>query len=503
MTSITSTPKLFLAQLSIPVHRIMIRSAVKCVEQLGQILSFDETTNYNLQLAVEEATSNAVDHFSGTPGEEERIHLEFFVERDQLIISIRDKGIPFDLSQAKKYTTDNLESMSNPGLGMRLMNKGVDSVEMFVHGREGKETRLSKKLTNGALPDELRKSGPVKRSKNRETVKNSITRLSRPEELPAVCRLAWKCYGYTQEKFLYDAEALTEKVESGEFKSIITIDTDRNIIIGHIGLKYHDPAVKVPEVGLSFVDPTYRCPQVTKKLGKVALAATRYNGDLGVFDCSVTTHTFSQKAMQEHFGSAPCGLLLGIAASGIQAKELATTKQNKVSTVTHYQAFDHTLKTIYIPRHHQEMVREIYQWMKIPREFGKPNNSPLSGESSTDIVDLPDELNVSFIVINTIGETSISEITKAFQQCKDNRKDAVYAMLPTDTPSSPYLVEELEKKGFSFAGTMPHIHNGSDRITLQWLNVRLDMDAIRTYGDKTKKVFNYIKAELERIKSLQ
>ncbi|WP_027721174.1 hypothetical protein [Maridesulfovibrio zosterae] len=66
-----------------------------------------------------------------------------------------------------------------------------------------------------------------------------------------------------------------------------------------------------------------------------------------------------------------------------------------------------------------------------------------------------------------------------------------------------FFVEEFEKIGFSFAGVMPHIHNGSDRITLQWLDVRLDMAAIRTYGDKTKEVFDYIKTELERVKSLQ
>lgn len=502
MTELFPAEKLFLAQLTIPVHRLMIRTAVKCTAQVGQILSFDEKDIYNLQLAVEEAACNVVDHFSGIPGEDERIHLEFYVEGDELVVSIREKGIPFDFGQTGEYTFDNIDNMSQPGLGMLLMHEGVDSVKHFVHGREGKETRLSKKLTYGALQGVLLHREAAARKKKRETVKNSVTRLSRPEELSDVCRLAWKCYGYTQEKFLYDVEDLTEKFNSGEFKSMITVDTDRNIIVGHIGLKYHDPAVKVSEVGLSFTDPAFRCPGVTKQFGDISRTVAKENGDWGVFDCSVTTHTFSQKAMQEYFGSSPCGLLLGIAALGMEVKELATSKQNKGSTVNHYYAFDRSPKVIYIPLRHQKMVGEIYQWMKVPREFGRPGRSLLSGESSTSVFDLPDELNVSFITVHKIGENSVSEIIKLFQQCRDKHRDVVYVMLPTDISSSPHLVEELEKKGFSFSGVMPHIHGGSDRITLQWVDVRLDMDAIRIYGDKTRKIFNYVKAELERVNEL-
>ncbi len=501
VTHPTPTPKLFLAQLTIPVQRIMIRSAVAYTEQVAQTLSFGKTANYNLQLAVEEAVRNAVEHFSGTPGEDERIHLEFFVEGDQLVISIREKGIPFDRRQAEQYHPEDLKSLNKPGLGMLLMHEGVDSVEQFVHGREGKETRLSKNLPCQSLPQELRNKSKRRRPK-RETVKNSITRLARREELSDVCRLAWKCYGYTQENFLYDGEALTRKFDSGEFKSMVTIDTDRDIIVGHIGLKYHDPAVTVSEVGLSFTDPAYRCPGVTKQFGEIARTVARENGDSGVFDCSVTTHPYSQKAMQEYFGSSPCGLVLGIAASGMEARKLATTTQIKGSTINHYYAFDRSPETVYIPQQHQEMVRAIYQWMHVPREFGSVNEVLSSEKASTSITDLPDELNVSFIIARTIGETSLSEIKEAFQQCKDNRKDAIYAMLPIDVPSSPSLVEELEKLGFSFAGVMPHIHDGRDRITLQWVSLKLDMDAIRIYGDKARTIFNYVTAELERVKHL-
>lgn len=501
MTTVASTPKLFLSQLSIPVNRMMIGTAVACAEQVAQILSMDPKENKNLQLAVEEAVGNAVHHFSDIPGQDERIHVEFYIDGDQLIISILDKGIPFNLRNVEKYTPKNLDSMDRPGLGMRLMHKGVDSVELLMHGRAGKEIRLTKNLPHELLPEELRGCSQLKHKKKRESVKNSICRPSNLEDLPDICRLAWKCYGYTQEEFLYDTNALTEKFKTGEFKSIIIIDTDRNIILGHIGLKYHDPAIKVSEAGLGFLDPTYRFPGATKRLGKAAINLSRNHGDMGMFDCSVTTHTFSQKIIQE-LGSSPCGLLLGITAMGMTVKELAVSEQTKGSTVNHYYAFDRSPKTIYIPVQHQKMVKQIYQWMELPREIKDSGEKAVSGESSTDVFNLPDELNVSFIIVNKIGRESVSDVVKAFEECKGNRKDAVYVMLPTDEPSCPYLVGELEKIGFSFSGVMPHIHNGGDRITLQWLNVKLDMDAIRVYGDKTRKVFDYIKSELKRVKNI-
>ncbi|CCO24451.1 ATP-binding protein [Maridesulfovibrio hydrothermalis] len=497
MTKPLSSPKLFLAQLTLPVNRTMIRAAVECAAQVGNILSFDEADNYTLQVAVEEAVCNAIDHFSGLPGEDERVHLEFYVEAGLLIVSIREKGIPFNLSHADKYTPEDLEGMSKPGLGMLLMHKGMESVELFVHGREGKETRLTKKLAYGALPDSLRNRRSVKRK--RETVKNYIIRPACIEELPDICQLAWKCYGYTQEKFLYDIDALTEKFASGEFKSIIAIDTDRNIIIGHVGLKYHDPAVKVSELGLAFVDPAFRCSGVSRDLGPFSRKIAMENGDAGIFDCSVTTHTFSQKAIQEYFGSSPCSLFLGIVVSDMEVKGLTVSKQLKGSTLNHYYAFDHSGKTIYIPQHHHKMVQEIYEWMDVPRSFGKPEKIAPSSDSSLNVFDLPDGLNVSFLIVNNIGENSFNEIEEAFQQCRRSRKDAVYAFLPSGVPFSPYLVEQLEKRGFSFAGIMPHIHNGDDRIILQWVDVPLDMDAIHVYGDRARRLFSYIKDELKRV----
>jgi anti-sigma regulatory factor (Ser/Thr protein kinase) len=470
---------------------------VECAGQVAEALSFDEKETYGIKLAVDEAFCNAVNHFSGA-ADDERIHLEFHVEGDRLVVSIRERGIPFDRAQAERFTPDDLESANRPGLGSLLMHQAMDSVELFVHGREGKEVRMTKRLRYGALPAELVDTKPVKRQSRRPTVKDPDIRLTRVDEMAEVCRLAWRCYGFTQEAFLYDLDALTRKVEKGEFKSVVAIDPDSGNLIGHAGFKYHDPSAKVPELGLAFVDPAYRSPGLPLKMAAKLFAVARAEGDRGIFDCSVTTHTFSQKGMQE-MGSRPCCLMLGIAASGMQAKELATSRQEKGSVMNHYFAIDRSPETVYFPERHQAMIAEIYRWLEVPRTFGEPAPVDPERASAVSVFPLPDELNVAFVDVHSIGGETAHEVAEGLRRCRAKRMDAVYAFLPAHDAASPALVEACEGMGFFFAGIMPHIHDGHDRFLLQYVGIPLDMDAIRMYGDMSRRLKEYVVKEQARV----
>ncbi|WP_319469957.1 GNAT family N-acetyltransferase [uncultured Pseudodesulfovibrio sp.] len=344
---------------------------------------------------------------------------------------------------------------------------------------------------------------PARKGKKRRTVKNPEVRLARSDELAEVCRLAWRCYGFTQEEFLYDLQSLTEKIENGEFKSVIGIDPENGAIFGHAGFKYHDPSVKVPELGLVFVDPAYRSPRVGPMMTQLLFDMARSEDDKGIFDCSVTTHFFSQKGLQELMGSRPCCLMLGIAASGMQAKELATSKQEKGSVVNHYYAIDRTQKTVFIPPRHQEMVADIYRWMEVPREFGVPDMEPPTGASSVSLFSLPDELNAAFIIVHSIGADTVKEIDDGLQRYRADRMDAVYLFLPSCGKAAAYLIEQCERLRFFFAGVMPHVHDGHDRVLMQYVDIPLNMDAIRVYGDMSRQLKAYVMKEQGRVQELR
>ncbi len=494
-------PKIFLLKAELPVNLLMTRNAVFTATQIAELLSLTPRNKYDLEVAVEEAFSNAVQHFSKDSVIDERIYLEFTIEDGFLVISVRENGIPFNMATANRFTPGDLQGMDNPGLGTFLMEQSMDSVEYFVHGRDGKETRLKKRISNAVIPEELVPMEIRRKGRNRPLVKEGICREATLEDLPEICRLAWKCYGYTQEDLLYNLELLTEKFKSNEIKPIIYIDKESGNMVAHEALKYHDPNIRVAELGLAFIDPSYRCPDISKSFAEAALQISIANGDRGLFDCSVTTHIYSQKASQTLLGSAPCGILIGIAASGMQAKELTTTKQEKGTVVNHYRAHDKSPHTVFIPQKHHGIVSSVYNWLELPRTLNSESEQP-EGESSAITIPLPDELNVSFIVINKIGAGTLDEIKHALKDCRSKFQDAVYLFLPSGVSSSPYIAEHSEKLGFSFAGIMPHIHNDDDRFIMQWVNIDVDYSKIKVFGKRSAELLAYITAERDRIAQL-
>ena len=496
------SPDFLLARLTLPVRACMAHTAIECASHVVRALAFSEKEIFGVRLAVEEAFLNAVDHYPDAPGEDETIGLSFRVTNDSLVISVRDKGIPFDHEQARRFSPNDLTGVDGPGSEALLMHRFMDSVEVLTLGREGREIRLTKKIGPGGLPAELTEATPVARRKKRTTVKNPLIRFARrADDMAEVCRLAWRCYGFTHEEMLYDPKLLTDKVARGEFTSVIAIDPESGDIIGHEGLKYHDPESGVPELALAFVDPGCRAPGLPSKMARKLFDKAEKEGCRGVFDCSVTTHTFSQKGMHE-MGARPCGVMLGIAAAGMQAKDLATSRQEKGSVVNHYFAFDRTPETVFIPPRHQAMAADIYRWMGMPRSFGAPETGPPTGHSSVSLARLPDALNAAIITVHAIGADTAAEVAEGLRQCRKERRDAVYAFLPANVADAPRLAGQCERMGFFFAGVMPHIHDGGDRLLMQYMDIPLDFGAIRVFGDMTAKLFDYVKRERQRVLEL-
>ena len=497
MSCNSSNPKhsWFLGGHTFPVNLRMVRPAVAVAAALAETLAFDKKDSNSLQLSVEEAFVNAVNNYSGMARSDDRVTMDFHLRGDNLVISIREKGIPFKSPGDDRFSIDDIKSMDNPGLGVFLMEAFMDKVEFLVHGRDGKEVRMTKKLASGQPPDELLESLDLSKRARRErtTVTNIQYRQTRLEELEDLCRMAWKCYRYTQEDFIYSKEALRHKIENGEFDSFVAVDANSGAMVMHLGLKYHQPRSNVPELGMAFADTAYRIGQAAQNLGRFAMEQAKKKGCDGVFDCSVTTHSHSQRDMQG-IGSSPCALMLGIAAEGMRANIPGTTEQEKGSVMNHYQAFNKTPRRVFPPNRHREIITEIYDWMEVSRSFGKGSDSiQMSAPGESFIVELPRELRAAFVVVNTIGTDSVNQISRHIRELDYKKMDALFAFLPLGDENAPALAREFEEKGFFFAGIMPHIHNGDDRIILQKTNIKLDFDKIKVYGEESRKLFDYVK----------
>ena len=109
-------------------------------------LGADQETIYKVQLAVDEACTNIVQHaYSGRGG---RIRLICAIVDDEFIIKIRDKGRPFDPNSVPVPDLGaDLDKRKIGGLGIYFMKKMMDEISYKFDVESGNELTMRKRLT--------------------------------------------------------------------------------------------------------------------------------------------------------------------------------------------------------------------------------------------------------------------------------------------------------------------------------------------------------------------
>lgn len=91
-------------------------------------------------LALTEACANIIEHsYQGKAGGTIELHLT--IDATRLVLTLRDYGRPFDLSQ---YKPPDLDQPHEGGYGVYLIRSLMDSVEYDSHGEQGTTLTLVK-----------------------------------------------------------------------------------------------------------------------------------------------------------------------------------------------------------------------------------------------------------------------------------------------------------------------------------------------------------------------
>jgi len=117
------------------------------VSRLAEQAGFDEKDSYAVQLAVDEACSNIIEHAYGGDGSEGLIECTLRSEADRLTIILRDWGHPFDpASVPAPDLAADLEACPIGGLGLYLIYHLMDEVH-FEFGDAGNVLTIVKYKT--------------------------------------------------------------------------------------------------------------------------------------------------------------------------------------------------------------------------------------------------------------------------------------------------------------------------------------------------------------------
>jgi len=92
------------------------------------MLGLDEDAAFAVRLATDEACQNAVEH-GCRQAEDEEVTVACEIEASDLVITIRDRGIPFDPAKVRPPRLDApLEERNGGGLGIYFMRQMMDEV---------------------------------------------------------------------------------------------------------------------------------------------------------------------------------------------------------------------------------------------------------------------------------------------------------------------------------------------------------------------------------------
>jgi len=134
-----------MAELSLCADCYQLAIVRKFVAQAGADLDLDDCLISDLQLAIDEACTNVIEHGYGGQGGE--IELTIEPVEGGLKVILRDWGVPFDPGTVPvPDVTAPLDQRRLGGLGLYLMRKLMDQVHFEFDSEQGNTLTMFKQL---------------------------------------------------------------------------------------------------------------------------------------------------------------------------------------------------------------------------------------------------------------------------------------------------------------------------------------------------------------------
>jgi anti-sigma regulatory factor (Ser/Thr protein kinase) len=137
-------------EMCVSSHVANLAQVAEFVAERARVAGMDEAAVYDLQMAVDEACTNAMQHaYSGR--EDGDIRICCFFQEGEFVVSVTDRGVSFDPSSVRvPDITTPLERRDIGGLGLFLMRQLVDSIEFFSPGGAGNQVVMRKRANGGS-----------------------------------------------------------------------------------------------------------------------------------------------------------------------------------------------------------------------------------------------------------------------------------------------------------------------------------------------------------------
>ena len=138
---------------------LLISSDIKNLSAVGDFvtsvarnLNLNEDETFAVQMAVDEACANVIEHaYAGQLNGE--ISIACRLVNQEMVVTIRDHGRAFDPQAVPRPDlTTPIEEREEGGLGLYLMDRLMDEVKFEFHPQRGNKLVMRKKVRRDTLP---------------------------------------------------------------------------------------------------------------------------------------------------------------------------------------------------------------------------------------------------------------------------------------------------------------------------------------------------------------
>ncbi len=493
-----STPYKTLAKLTLPAEAMTLHPALDFVEGILATTGLEREELLRLRLGLEEAAMNVIEH-AFDPGEEG--YFDVVVQRrpSQVVLQVFDKGLPVDFRQSP--------SESGQGLGLRLIRRVADEVNLLNLGRDGKCVELIKNLpvrnVCETLSEAERKEIDAADSTPFDKADLEL-RFMTPEDASAMARCVYRSYGYSYAAdAIYYPDKIRERIESGLAKSVVAVDKNSREIVGHLALTFPAPGARVADSGQAVVDPRYRGHNLFKKMKQFMVDSARTDGLYGIYSEAVTTHPFTQKGNLS-LGAHETGFLLCFVSDTMQFRKIQKAgepplRQSAVLFYLRTQPEPH--RVVYPPRRHRAMIDAIYKLNAFNRSYGEDETARSQTQDLTQTqLRVAESAMCAVIEVMEYGEDFTAMLKQRLSLLIEKKMEVIFLDLPMSNPDTARAYEEAEQLRFFFVGLIPEINGQGDVVRFLYLNgVHVQPDKYVRVSDFANELFDYIMRERERV----
>jgi len=449
-----------------------IETVLKTISSIAQLFSMPSKDIVKLCMSTEEAIVNVIT-YAFSPEETAFFNVEIAISGLDLIVTIHDKGKPYDFSSLSP------DDDSWTGLGVKMMRCLTDKVEFKNLGFQGRSQSLYKRLIE--LPNYTQRVHEESLSMP-EHIDFDIHPL-KEEEAIEVAQCIYDEFGYTYlSEMVYYPQQFYEACQRGEVYSIVATAKNGEVA-GHLALMISKDFQGVAEMGIGVVKRKFRKYAIMQHLTEMILHHAQHVLKLtGLFAQPVVYHTITQK-MCNNYGLIPCSFALHYLND--EFSPTFDCGKNRLDVACAMLPFVNEQKDIYLPDEVIPMISEIIQNMKLPRKILK-GKLPDTSQKSVGTFTINQRMRLGKCFIEKAGSDRVKKLKDIMLSLKREKCAVAEFYINLSDPGAPYAYQTAKKFNFFCTGIIPQSIKGDYLVMECLMNDIVDYETIKTIEPFTR-----------------